>query len=142
MTQIDFDKIPPKTLLLADEGADYLGVSRRYFRSMELRGFFKRATPKCLDPRYLFEELKAFKERAIATGFLPLLPRKSPRDLADPEIKDEEFATAQEVAKYLRMSKVTLYEHLSKGTLPKPKRLNEKAHPRWNVGEIRRILTV
>ncbi len=141
MTEINFTTTPPKALLLAKEGAQYLGITRRYFRVLEDRGFFKRATPREVNPRYLFQELREFKERAYATGFLPLLPTKGARDLADPSIKDEEFATAAEVAKYLRLSKVTIYDRLQRGLLPKPKKLYEGAHPRWNVGEIRRCIS-
>lgn len=138
MTDIDFSKVSDNTLIISEEGAKYLGVSLRYFRQLELRGFFKRVTPTRVNPRFLFSDLKAFKEAAQAVGFLPLLGKKKPRDLADPKVEDEGFATALEVATYLRITKVTIYERLKKGVFPKPVRLREGCDPRWNIGVIRR----
>ena len=138
MKEIDFSKVSDNTLLLCSEGAQYLGITRRYFNQLELRGFFKRSTPGGINPRYLFQEIKRFKEQAYATGFLPLLPQKGARDLADPAISNDSFATAKEVARYLRINPVTLYERLKKGNFPKPVRIRENANPRWNVGQVRR----
>ncbi len=138
MTEIDFSKIPDGTLLIPKEGAQYLGVTRRYFEQLELRGYFKRDTPEGVCPRYLFSNLKAFKERAYKTGFLPLLPLKGARDLADASISGDGFATAKEVARYLRITPATIYVRMKKGNFPKPVRFKEDSYPRWNVGQIRR----
>lgn len=137
MTDIDFSKVSDNTLILSVEGAKFLGVSLRYFRQLELRGFFRRATPKGVNPRYLFSELKAFKEKAEEVGFLPLLDKKSTRDLANPQVESDGFATALEVATYLRISKVTIYERLKKGVFPKPVRYRAGCDPRWKIGTIR-----
>lgn len=141
MTEIDFSKVSDNTLILRSEGAKYLGVSLRYIEQLELRGFFKRATPDGVNPRYLFSELKRFKELAYSTGFLPLLPTKAARDLADPEISDDGFATMKEVARYLRVTPVAVYARLKKGKFPKPVRIRENSNPRWNIGQIRRYAT-
>lgn len=138
MKEIDFSKVSDNALILCSEGAKFLGITRRYFYQLELRGYFKRATPKGVNPRYLFSELKRFKEQAYATGFLPLLPQKGARDLADSALADDGFATLQEVANYLRITPVTIYARLKKGMFPEPKRIRETANPRWNIGQIRR----
>jgi len=138
MKEIDFSKVTDKTLLLACEGAQFLGVDRRYFYQMENRKFFKRATAGKQAPRYEFKELKEFRDRALATGYLPIRNKKI--DIADPSVSDDVFATREEVMEYLRIASTTLADRIVRGTIPKPVRLWEGARPKWRVGDIRGCL--
>ncbi len=139
MTEIDFNSLNENTLLLAKEGAEYLGINRRYFYQLELRGFFSRDN-KTGDPRYRFKTLKEFKDGAYATGFLPVRPAGFKLDIGDPKVKDDEFASREDVMRYLRISSTCLYEWVERGGLPKPYRLREGMRPKWKVGEVRACL--
>lgn len=138
MKEIDFSKVSDTTLLLAIEGAQFLGVDRRYFYQMENRKFFQRATGDGQAPRYEFKELKEFKKRAYATGFLPL--RNTKIDIGDPSVSDDVFATREEVMEFFRIAPTTLADRVERGTLPKPVRLWEGARPKWRVGDLRNCL--
>lgn len=140
MKEIDFSKVSDNTLLLAVEGAQFLGVGRRYFYQMENRKFFKRATGANQAPRYSFKELKEFKEKAYATGYLPV--RTTKIDIADPAVSDDVFATREEVMDYFRIAPSTLMDRLERGTLPQPVRLWEGARPKWRVGDLRNSLNL
>lgn len=138
MKEIDFSKVSDSTLLLACEGAQFLGVSRRYFYQMENRKFFSRATGAGQNPRYLLKDLKVFKAKAMATGYLPL--RNTKIDISDESVSDDVYATREEVMEFFRIASTTLTERVAKGVIPQPVRLWEGAHPRWRVGDIRKCL--
>lgn len=139
MTGIDFNSLNGNALLLAKEGAAYLGINRRYFYQLELRGFFSRDNKKG-DPRYRLKTLKEFRDKAYATGFLPMRARGVQLDIGDPKVKDDEFVTREEVMQYFRISSTCLYEWINRGGFPKPYRLHEGARPKWKVGEVRACL--
>lgn len=140
MGKIDFDALPENSLLLAGEGAEFLGISRRYFYQLELRKFFGRATKRGFPPRYFLRTLREFKQRAYDTGFLPLRVEGVTVDMRDPETRDDEFVTMTELRQYLRLSVSEFYSLLTKGLLPSPYRFRENSRPRWKVGEIRQCL--